>query len=121
MFEQLLSSVLKKSNKWHLNNHIWSLNLNLRFKPTSFKLLLVALAQINSILPCHDHTSCLGIALIVFLLFADVCSLSVTDGADVVTVDTDEGHYYPQKCQASNPLEHSNTISLSRSCSLLLH
>ena len=58
MVEQLLSSVLDKSNKWHLNNHIWSLNLNLWFKPISFKSLLVALAQINSILPCHDHTSC---------------------------------------------------------------
>ena len=37
MFEQCLSSVLDKTNKWHLNNHIWSLNLNLVFKPTSFK------------------------------------------------------------------------------------
>ena len=45
MSEQCLSSVLDKTNKWHLNNHIWSLNLNLVFKPTSFNLLLVALAQ----------------------------------------------------------------------------
>ena len=57
MFEQWFSSVLDKTNKWHLNNHIWSLNLNLVFKPTSFNLLLVALAQNTFILPCHDHAS----------------------------------------------------------------
>ena len=54
MFEQWLSSVLDKTNKGHLNNHIWSLNLNLVFKPTSFNLLLVALAQNTFILPCHS-------------------------------------------------------------------
>ena len=57
MFEQCLSSVLDKTNKWHLTNHIWSLNLNLVFKPTSFNLLLVALAQNTFILPCHEHAS----------------------------------------------------------------
>ena len=51
MFEQCLSSVLDKTNKGHLNNHIWSWNLNHVFKPTSFKLLLVALAQTHSF--CH--------------------------------------------------------------------
>ena len=44
MFEQLIPSDQVKSIKGHLNNHIWSLNLNLVFKPTSFNLLLVALA-----------------------------------------------------------------------------
>ena len=57
MFGQCLSSVLDKTNKWHLTNHIWSLNLNLVFKPTSFNLLLVALAQNTFIFPCHDHAS----------------------------------------------------------------
>ena len=51
MFEQCLSSVLDKTNKWHLNSHIWSLNLNLVFKPTPFNLLLVALAQSTAY--CH--------------------------------------------------------------------
>ena len=37
MFEQCLSFVLDKTNKGHLNNHIWSWNLNHVFKPTSFK------------------------------------------------------------------------------------
>ena len=54
MFEQCLSSVLDKKNKGHLNSHIWSWNLNLVFKPTSFNLLLVALDQNTSILPCHS-------------------------------------------------------------------
>ena len=51
MFEQCLSSVLDKTNKGHLNLHIWSLNLKLGFKPTSFNLLLVALAQLTAY--CH--------------------------------------------------------------------
>ena len=50
MLEQLIAA-------GNLNNHIWSLNLNLVFKPTSFNLLLVALAQNTFILPCHDHAS----------------------------------------------------------------
>ena len=57
MFEQCLSSALDKTNKGHLNNHIWRLNLNLGFKPTSFNLVLVAIAQNTFILPCHDHAS----------------------------------------------------------------
>ena len=57
MFEQCLSPVLDKTNKGHLNNHIWSWNLNHVFKPTSFNLVLVALAQNTFILPCHDHAS----------------------------------------------------------------
>ena len=51
MFEQCLSSVLDKTNKGHLNNHIWSWKLNHVFKPTSFKSLLVALAQSTTY--CH--------------------------------------------------------------------
>ena len=54
MFDQLMPADHVKSIKWHLNNHIWSLNLNFIFKPTSFNLLLVALAQNTFILPCHS-------------------------------------------------------------------
>ena len=54
MLEQCLSSVLDKTNKGYLNNHIWSWKLNHVFKPTSFNLLLVALAQNTFILPCHS-------------------------------------------------------------------
>ena len=39
MLEQLMTTVLENSIKWHLNNHMWSLNLNLGFKPTSFNLV----------------------------------------------------------------------------------
>ena len=45
MLEQLMAAVQDKSYKGHLNHHIWSLNLNLGFKPTPFNPLLVALAQ----------------------------------------------------------------------------
>ena len=57
MLKQLVPADQVKSIKWHSKNHIWSLNLNLVFKPTSFNLLLVALAQNTFILPCHDHAS----------------------------------------------------------------
>ena len=51
MFEQLIATVYDNFNKWHLKCLIWSLNLNLRFKPTPFNLLLVALAQSTAY--CH--------------------------------------------------------------------
>ena len=54
MFEQLTAIVYDNLNKWHLKCLIWSLNLNLRFKPTPFNMLLVALAQNTFILPCHS-------------------------------------------------------------------
>ena len=42
MFEQLKAAVYNNLNKWHLKCLMWSLNLNLVFKPTPFKSLLVA-------------------------------------------------------------------------------
>ena len=51
MFEQLKVAVHDNLNKWHLKCLIWSLNLNLVFKRTSFKLLLVALAKSSAC--CH--------------------------------------------------------------------
>ena len=77
MFEQCLSSVLDKTNKGHLNNHIWSLNLNLGFKPTSFNLLLVALAQNTFIFPCHDHASYCAFHWLCSLLCCRYCPLSI--------------------------------------------
>ena len=67
MFQQLTTTVYDSLNKWHFKCPMWSLNLNLEFKPTPFKSLLVLLAQITSY--CHviimHHNCC--IALIVFL------------------------------------------------------
>ena len=51
MLKQVKPADQVKSIKWHLNINIWSFNLNLGFKPTSFNLLLVALAQITAY--CH--------------------------------------------------------------------
>ena len=100
MFEQCLSSVLDKTNKWHLNNHIWSLNLNLGFKPTSFNLLLVALAQNTSIchvMIMHHIVHCIDR---VFLYLPVIVPSRQTCTDDVID-DTDEELYYLQKCQAS--------------------
>ena len=57
MFEQCLSSVLDKTNKWHLTNHIWSLNLNLVFKPTSFNCVASCISSYNITYSCHVHAS----------------------------------------------------------------
>ena len=68
MLEQLIVAEQGKSYVWHLKNHIWSLNLNLWFKPTSFNMVASCISSINSILPDHDHASYCRIALIVFSL-----------------------------------------------------
>ena len=77
MFKQCLSSVLDKTNKGHLNNHIWSWNLNHVSKQTSFKLLLVALAQITAY--CHVMIMHHIVALHWLCSFsvAGVCPLSI--------------------------------------------
>ena len=46
--------------------HIWSLDLNLGFKPTSFNFVASCISPNHSILPCHTHASYCCIALIVF-------------------------------------------------------
>ena len=101
---------------------MWSLNLNLGFKPTSFNLLLVALAQNTFILPCHDHASYCCIALIVFFLVCRYLSPLDRRDTDDVIVDTDEDSMLSSEVPGKqNPLVHSDTLLLSRSCSLLLH
>ena len=77
MFEQCLSSVLDKTNKWHLTNHIWSLNLNLVFKPSSFNCVASCISSINNILPCHYHASCCALHWLCSFSVAGVCPLSV--------------------------------------------
>ena len=77
MFEQCLSSFLDKTNKGHLNNHIWSWNLNHVSKQTSFKLLLVALAQITAYCHVMIMHHILALHWLCSFLVAGVCPLSV--------------------------------------------
>ena len=101
MLEQLIVAEQGKSNAWHLNNHIWSLNLNLWFKPTSFNCVASCISSNHSILPCHDRASYCCIAFIVFpLVCCCLFPLSKCCSGDVID-DTDEELYYLQKCQAS--------------------
>ena len=77
MFDQLTTIVYDNLNKWHLNIHIWSLNLNLGFKPTPSNLLLVALAQITAychVMIMHHIMHCIDC---VSSLFVGVCPLSI--------------------------------------------
>ena len=90
MLEQLMAAVQGNLNKWHLNNHIWSLNLNLWFKPTSFNMVASCISSINSILPCHVHASYCCIALIVFFLCLSVLSPLSRRRSDDEFDDTDE-------------------------------
>ena len=77
MLEQLMTTVKDNSIKWHLNNHMCCLYLNLGFKPTSFNLVLVALAQTTAC--CHVIIMHHIVALhwLCFLSIAGNCSLSV--------------------------------------------
>ena len=100
MLEKLMTTIQDNSIKWHLNSHIWSLNLNLVFKPTPFNLLLDALAKTHSY--CHVIACIiLCIALIVFLLCLPVLSPLSRHCFDDAIDDTDEELYYLRKCQAS--------------------
>ena len=101
MLEQLIPADQVKSIKRHLNNHIWSLNLNLVFKPTSFNLLLVTLAQNTFILPCHDHASYCALHWFCSLLCCRYSSSLDRRDTDDEIDDTDEELYYLQKWQAS--------------------
>ena len=77
MLEQLMTTVQDKRYEWHLNIHIWSLNLNLRFKPTPFNLLLVALAQTTAychVMIMHHIVHCIDY---VPFCVADICPLSI--------------------------------------------
>ena len=101
MFEQCLSSVLDKTSKGHLNNHIWSWNLNLGFKPTSFNLVASCISSNHSILTCHDHASYCALHWLCFLLCCRYLSPLDRRDTDDEIDDTDEELYYLQKCQAS--------------------
>ena len=118
MLEQLIAAVQHKSYKGHLNNHIWSLNLNLVFKPTPFNLLLVTLAQNTFILPCHSMHHFVHCIDCVFLCCRYLSPLD-RHGFDDEINDTDEELCYLQECQASKtPLfisiqSHSLALALS--------
>ena len=77
LLEQLMAVVQHKSYKWNLRNHIWSLNLNLGFKPTLFNMLLVALAQTTAywhVMIMHHIVHCIDC---VSFCVAGICPLSV--------------------------------------------
>ena len=101
MFEQLIPAHKVKLIKWHFKCHIWSLILNLEFKPTSFNWMLVALAQ--TIAYCHV-TFMHHIVALHWLCFFFVCrclSPLSRRRSDDEFDDTDEELYYLQQCQAS--------------------
>ena len=77
------------------------MNLNLVFKPTSFNLLLVALAQNTFILPCHDHASYCALHWLYFFFVAGICSLPVDDVPTLWSLTLMKTQCYLQKCQAS--------------------
>ena len=100
MLEQLMTTFQDNSTKWHLRNHIWSLNMNLGFKPTPFNLLLVTLAQSTAychVMIMHHIVHCLDCVLPCLPVVVPLQQTCSGDEFD----DTDEELYYLQKCQAS--------------------
>ena len=115
MFEQCLSSVLDKTFKGHLNNHIWSLNLNLGFKPTSFNPLLVALAQTTSY--CHVMLMHHIVALHWLCSFsvAGVCPLSVDVVSTMSSMTPMKSYTIFRSARQANPpcsFRYNPTLSL---------
>ena len=122
MLGQLMTIVQDNSIKWHLRNHIWSLNLNPWFKPTSFNLVARCISPKHIILPCHDHASYCRICIDCVLLYCRCLSPFSRRCSDDVIDDTDEELFLSSEVsRKKNPLVHSDTIPLSRSCSLLMH
>ena len=100
MLEKLMTTVQDNSIKWHLNNHMWSLNLNPGFKPTSFNLVQLHqhkshhIAMSHSCIILSHCIDCVLPCLPVIVPSRQTCTGDVID-------DTDEELYYLQKCQAS--------------------
>ena len=93
--------------------------LNPWFQPTSFCMIASCISSINSMLPCYDHASYCCIALIVFSLSCRCLSPLDICCTNAVIVDTDEDPMISSEVPGKQkPLVHSDTIPLSRSCSL---
>ena len=116
ILEQLLATVYDNSNEWHLNNHMWSWNLDLGFKPTSFNLLLVALAQTTSychVMIMHHIVHCIDC---VSFCVAGICPLSIDVIPMMRSLTLTKTQCYLQKCQASKTppcsFRYNPTLSL---------
>ena len=81
--------------------HIWSLDLNLGFKPTSFNLVASCISTKRSILPCHIHASYCALHWLCSSLFVGVCPLSIDVVPTMSSMTPMKNYYYLQKCQAS--------------------
>ena len=115
MFEQCLSSILDKTNKGHLNNHIWSWNLNHVFKPTPFNLLLDALAQTTAychVMIMHHIVHCIDC---VSSLFVGICPLSVDDVPTMSSMTPMKSYIIFRSARQAKPLfsfRYNPTLSL---------
>ena len=101
MFEQPKVAVYGNLHNWHLNKHIWSLNLNRWFKPTSFNLVSSCIRSNTSILPSHDHASYCALHWLYFFFVAGICLLSIDVISMMWSLTLMKTHCYLQKCQAS--------------------
>ena len=77
IFEQLTSTVYENLNLWYLKCLMWCTNLNLVFKPTPFKSLLAALAQITAYCHVTFMHHILALHWLCFLSIAGNCPSSV--------------------------------------------
>ena len=67
----------------------------------SFKLLLDALVQIITLLPCHDHASYCALHWLCSFSVAGVCPLSIDVVPTLWSLTLMKTQWYLQKCQAS--------------------
>ena len=118
MSNQPIHAVYMKTHLWHLKGLILELHLNLWFKWTSSKLNASCINSNNITSSCHVNASYCCIRLCFDFRHR---SLSIGPAPESAPEYLSEEQCPLLIYQASNPLVHSDTILLSRSCSHLLH
>ena len=119
MKNQPIHDVYMKTHLWHLKGLKLELHLNLWVKWTSSKLNAKCISSIRITYSCHDHAS----YCCIWLCF-DYRHRSFSIGP---APETDPEYLSEEQCPSidlpgkQTPLVHSDTILLSRSCSLLSH
>ena len=119
MTNQPIHAVYTKAHLWHLKGLILELHLNLWFKWISSKLNAKCIGSKHITYSCHIHAS----YCCIWLCFD--CrhrSLSIGPAPESVPEYLSEEQCHPVDLPGKQtPFVHSDTILLSRFCSLLLH
>ena len=117
MTNQPIHALYMKTHLWHLKGLILELHLNLWFKWISSKLNVSCINSNNITSSCHVHASYCCICLCIDCRH---CPFSLDPALESVPEYLSEEQCHPVDLPGKQtPFVHSDTILLSRSCSLL--